>query len=216
MKGQLLKVYKQRQNDFKNLIAKFPTKDMAGPFLMSPNEKYATQTNPLLIIGQETNGWEYFVNDLDRQMEAYENFNVGKKYFASPFWNVTRKVEGALGNELYTCAWTNISKFDLDCKRSYGEYATEISTLDDILLGEINILNPKICIFFTGPIFDKRIKNIFSSVQFESVLGFSPRQISQLKHPALPYLTFRSYHPNYLRRSKLESKFINFISSLAK
>lgn len=216
MKEKLLKAYQDRKADFKSVKTQFADKNMAGPFLMSPNDKYAGQPYPLLIVGQETKGWGYHVDDLSKQMEVYENFNVGIDYYASPFWNVTRKVEKALGNEPHTCTWTNISKFDLEGGRAYGECETAIATLDNLLVTEINIIKPKVCLFFTGPSFDGRIKNMFPDIEFATVPGHTTRQLSQLKHPDLPLLTFRSYHPNYLRRSKLEPEFINFIVGLTK
>ena len=214
MKEQLLTAYQKRHADFKTVRAAYPDEDMAGPFLMSPNEKYATQPNRLLIIGQETYGWDYHVDDLTKQMEVYEKFNVGEEYYASPFWNVTRKVEKALGNEPYSCAWTNISKYDLDGGRAYGEYETTISTLDDVLLEEIKILKPNVCLFFTGPSFDNRIERLFDGVNFSSVADFNQRQLCRLEHADLPALTFRTYHPNYLRRSGQEADFIDFVVGL--
>ena len=216
MKEQLLKAYQGRQAEFKSVRAKFSDDDMAGPLLMSPNDKFANQPNPLLIIGQETYGWDYNVDDLVMQMDVYENFNVGKDYFASPFWNVTRKVEMALGNEPYSCAWTNISKFDIDGGRAFGEHQIAIATLDNLLLEEIHILKPKVCIFFTGPSFDIRIKNIFTGVEFITIENQTFNQLCQLKHKDLPEFTFRSYHPNYLRRSGLETDFIKYITDLVK
>jgi hypothetical protein len=216
MKDILLTAYSQRHTDFKTVRATYPDDDLAGPFLMSPNDKYAKQLNPLLIIGQETYGWSYHVDDLVKQMEVYEKFNVGEDYYASPFWNVTRKVEKALGNEAHSCAWTNFSKYDLDGGRAYGDYETTISTLDNVLVDEIRILQPKVCIFFTGPSFDNRIRNVFDGVSFEQVTDFDLRQLCQLKHADLPILTFKTYHPNYLRRSGQETDFIKFITDLAK
>ena len=61
MREQLLNVYNERHQDFKDVKNKFPDEDMAGPFLMSPTPIYDQQANPLLIIGQETFGWEYSV-----------------------------------------------------------------------------------------------------------------------------------------------------------
>jgi hypothetical protein len=65
-----------------------------------------TQNNLFLFlaIGQETYGWEIFSDVVTEEecagmMSAYEDFNVGEKYYASPFWNVIRKIETALGNE---------------------------------------------------------------------------------------------------------------------
>jgi hypothetical protein len=215
MKDKLLKAYQDRQADFINILSKFPDDELPGPFLMSPNEIYNQQPNPLLVIGQETNGWEYHVDDLRKQMEHYEKFNVGISYYSSPFWNVTRKIECALGNQPYSCAWTNISKFDLNEGRPYGEYETAIATLDDILATEIHIIQPKVCIFFTSHHFDRRVKNIFPKIVFTEVEGFSLNQLSRLKHPDLPPLTFRTYHPRYLRISGLEEDFVEFIKGLS-
>ena len=66
-----------------------------------------------------------------------------------PFWNVTRKLEKALGNDAHSCAWTNFSKYDVDAGRAYGEHEKEISTLDNLLKKEIEILKPKICVLLT-------------------------------------------------------------------
>lgn len=201
MREQLLQYYQSRHADFLSIRQTFPEVDMAGPFLMSPNELYAQQPNPLLIIGQETNGWQYHLNNLGMQMDAYEDFNVGINYVQSPFWNVTRNVEHALGNQQHSCAWTNLSKFDVNCGRPLNAHAAVISSLDNILEGEISIVKPKICIFFTGPNFDDRIANIFQNIEYGNVSDYTTRQLCQLKHPLLPILTYRTYHPRYLRQA---------------
>jgi hypothetical protein len=215
MREKLLSLYTNRHADFKKITATFPEVDLSGPFLMSPNKDYNIQKNPLLIVGQETNGWCYDIDDLNQQMTHYENFNLGINYYSSPFWNVTRKLESALNNNAYSSAWTNISKFDLDGTRSYGEYEEAISGLDNILISEIKIVKPKFCVFFTGPSFDGRIKNIFDEVEFIDVPDWNNRQFCRLKHPNLPEYTFRSYHPKSLRIKRLENNFINYFSSLS-
>jgi hypothetical protein len=215
MKDELLKVYQNRQADFINIMAQFPGKlNGHGPLLISPKEIYTTQQNPLLIVGQSTNEWDSNVEDIPKQMEVYEDFNLGKDQGNDPFWSVVRKVEKALGNEYYSCAWTNINKFDIGGENPSGEYATAIATLDDILVPEIKILKPKICIFLTGPDFDGRIKKIFPEIEFTEVEGYPIRQLSRLKHPDFPVLSFRTYHPGYLRRGKLEDGFIEFVKGI--
>jgi hypothetical protein len=181
---------------------------------MSPNDKYSSQPKRLLIVGQETFGWDYHVSNIDKQMQAYENFNLGVDYYSSPFWNITRKVERALKNEEHSCAWTNISKFDHDGGKAQGKYEQVISSLDSILVDEIKIIAPTVCIFFTGPSFDGRIKNIFEGIQFDDVSNWPNRQFCKLTHPLLPENTFRSYHPKSLRMRHLENNFIDFISTL--
>jgi hypothetical protein len=214
MKKELLQLYQKHQNNFKDVRNLFPADDLKGPFLISPNLKYAIQVNPLLIIGQETKGWECEV-EIKKQMEVYEEFNVGEHYVPSPFWNVTRKVEKALGNEPHSCAQTNVNKFDVGGKHPNGAHEIAITSLDKILLEEIKILKPKVCIFFTGPRFDGRLNEIFTDIKFRDVLEFNKREFCQLKHELLPELSFRAYHPNYLRRSGKEKSFLEFISKLS-
>ena len=164
----------------------------------------------LMIIGQQTNDWTCSDN-LDHLMKTYEDFNLGVKYYSSPFWNITRKLEIAMGNVEYSCVWTNINKFDLDKNRPYGKFEREISKLDSILIGEIEILKPRVCIFFTGPSFDQRIEKIFEGVTFENVGNWKKSQLSKLSHQMLPILTYRTHHPKSLRIRYLEGDFIEVI-----
>jgi len=215
MTEALHQLYISRQADFDNIKSQFRGIDLAGPLLMAPNALYSQQPNPLLIVGQETKGWGYLHGEAIReQMAVYEKFNVGKEYYASPFWNVTRKVEQALGNAPYSCAWTNLSKFDVNGGRSFGAQERIISTVDDLLVSEISLLKPKVCLFSTGPAFDERIRRTFPGVTYQAVDKWSQRKLARLMHPDLPANTFRTYHPNYLRRSGLEPDFIHFIAAI--
>lgn len=214
MKEKLKKLYESKLNDFKSIRDTFPNDDLAGPFLMSPNLLFGKQANKLLIIGQQTKGWTYDHENIDKQFETYEKFNLGENYFASPFWNITRKLEKALGNEVLSCAWTNLNKFDLDEDRPSGEYEQAIAKLDTILIDEIDIIKPNICMFFTGPNFDYRLKNIFQGIEFIEIEGWNIRQLCRLKHKNLPEKSFRSYHPRALRILQIEDEFIQKMSKL--
>ena len=211
MKNELLSLYTSRQKDFKKIVETFPEDDLAGPLLMSRDSAYFTSPNKLLIVGQETNGWSYHINEIEKQMTTYEKFNVGIDYYASPFWNITRKIENALDNKPHSCAWTNLNKFDLDSGRPHGEYETAISALDDILLSELEILKPDFCLFYTGPSFDYRLKTIFQEIEFIEIPNFTIKQFCKLKHPNLPENSYRSHHPKSLRIRHLEEDFINYI-----
>ncbi len=214
MRQELLEMYQSHQSKFKNIKDQFENNRIYGPYLISPSSKYIEQKNRLLIIGQETNGWSEYVEDVDKQMQCYEKFNVGEKYKSTPFWNVIRKVEKILNNEHFSCLGANINKFDVDQKRPKGKYETAIAELDNILDNEIKILKPKICIFFTSHTFDYRLKNIFPRVDFLETEGFNTKVLCQLKHSSLPELSFRTYHPKFLRINKKEAKFLDFISRL--
>jgi hypothetical protein len=211
MKAQLLELYQQHLPALKAVVAAHPSETLLGPHLMAPNDLYPQQKNRLLIVGQETGGWDSFVDDPVRQMQVYEEFNVGKGYFSSPFWNVTRKVEKLLGNKPHSCAWTNVSKFDHNKKRAEGIYEKTIASVDGLLRDEIRILEPTFCLFYTGPAFDMRLMGIFKGLAYHEVPGYDLRALARLEHPLLPERTYRSYHPNYLRQQGLEEGFLDFI-----
>jgi hypothetical protein len=214
LKAELLELYRKEHEAFKAVKRAHPGEDMAGPLLMSPNERYYRQANRLLIVGQETRGWHYHIDDLELQMAKYEEFNLGEHWFPSPFWNVTRQIEAALGIEPFACAWTNLSKFDHNNGRASGSFADSISAVDRIILEELKIVQPTVCLFYTGPAFDTRLCNIFTGVRYSSISGFSTRQVARLEHPALPTFALRTYHPNFLRRSGMEQAFIALVKQL--
>jgi hypothetical protein len=220
LRNELLTSYMNRTTDFQRIHELCKESDIAGPFLMSSNEAYPRQKSPFLVIGQETMGWEtcnYPITkeECERMMDFYEDFNVGEKYRSTPFWNTVRKIEDKLGNEPYTCEWTNISKYDLDSSRPDAEHEQIFSSVDNLLLDEIRILEPKVCVFFTGHSFDYRIKNIFNGVDFLPVNEFEVHQFCQLKHDKLPLLTFRTYHPKYLVMSGLAEDVIECIGKMS-
>lgn len=221
IKEELLKAYCIRISDFQHIQDVCKNDNIAGAFLMSPNENYAKQPFPFFAVGQETYGWEIFSDvvteeECEGMMSAYEDFNVGEKYYASPFWNVIRKIETALGNESSSCAWTNISKYDQNGGRPDAEHEKLFSIVDNLIIDEMKIIKPKVCLFFTSHNFDYRLENIFEDIEFVEVDDFDINTLCQLKHPNLPILTFRTYHPRYLRMSGIEESVIDFIREQTK
>jgi hypothetical protein len=67
-----------------------------------------------------------------------------------------------------------------------------------LLQAEIEITKPSVVVFFTGPSYDHRLASTFPGLSFET----SSRRLSRVFHPLLPRHSYRTYHPNYLRRSK--------------
>lgn len=215
MKEDLLQLYRNNVNAFRQVANQFPNDDLAGPFLMSPGEAFRNQTVPLLIVGQETNGWSHFVDEPDRQMQTYETYDVGRQQGNLVLWSTVRKIEQAIGNAPCSCAWTNLSRFDLYGGRAHGRYQKAISALDNILLQEIKIVQPALTLFFTGPQLDDRLSLVFKDLRFNTVDGWDSKHLSRLSHPDLPGLAYRSYHPRFLRLKSMEQAFINTIASVA-
>jgi hypothetical protein len=219
MKDELLNVYNNRLSDLLHIQETFKDDNLSAALLMSPNETYAKQPIPLMIVGQETYGWDAeYPEKCEYMMAMYEDFDLARNhpYKNAPFWSMTRKVEAALGNEHYSCAWTNISKYDQACGRPDEAHEALISTVDDLLMKEIEIVKPKVCIFFIGHRFDYRLENIFNPIEFIKVDGFEEKVFCQVKHPKLPELSYRTYHPRYLRMNHLEEPVIEFIAGQAK
>lgn len=183
-----------------------------GPFLISPSEAYCNAQRRLLIIGQQTNGWCQS-DDVDEQLRCYASFDLGRRYYRSPFWRVFHKLERAILGAEYIAAWGNLNRFDFDGRRPPPEIEKRIATLDFLLVRELEILRPNICIWLVGPDFDQRLQAIFQGINIEPVDGWTTRQCCKMKHPLLPERTFRTYHPNALRLLRIEDRVIETIKN---
>lgn len=136
----------------------------------------------------------------------------GKRDYPSPFWNVTRKVEFVLGIERYSCAWSNLNRFDHNGGPPKGEkILEEVAKLDFLVREEIQILNPDICLFYTNWKRDVRIKALYPGVQFHDVEGLPSRHFARLIHDSLPELTLRTPHPRTIRMRKWEDAFLTYM-----
>lgn len=211
MKSRLENLYKEYIERIRSVREKYSKYDLEGPFLISVSDKYEKCHKKLFIIGQQTNGWESDLENIQNQMKHYEDFNLGEKYYSSPFWNVFHKIEEVLLHDKNCSAWGNFNRFDLEADRPTGEIEAEISTLDFLIRKEIEILKPDICLFLIGYSFDDRIKSVFDSATFNKINEWDIRRLCRIKHETLPYHTYRTYHPKYLRLSKLEDPFIDFL-----
>lgn len=188
------------------------SKNPHGPLLLSV-DKYLQQKTKVMIIGQETNGWSKSLSVIE-QIETYTMFNLGEKYKyrRSPFWNVIRKIELALGIEPYSIAWSNLNRFDINKKPPDKVSLESITSFDNILKNEIEILQPDVCIFFSGHKKDSRIKKLYQDVQFENIEELNKTQFSRLNHAELPQFSIRAPHPRFMRMKKMENNFIKYIA----
>ncbi|MES2268751.1 MAG: hypothetical protein V4520_18450 [Bacteroidota bacterium] len=204
-------LYTQNLDRFMSVREILKDHNINGPYLCSPTDLYLNQKIKLLIIGQETAGWTN--HDIKGQMVKYETFKVGKTH-NSTFWQMARSLETAFDNTAYSCAALNLNKFDVAGHNPRTEVQIQpIRALDDIIVPEIKIINPNVCIFFTSHNSDYRLKNLYHDLKFIEIEGWNVKHLCILKHPNLPEYTFRAYHPNYLRRKGLESKVVAAIAS---
>lgn len=205
MNQSLFEIYERQKSNMFDVKSRC-IGDMQGPFLISPNDAYWSSTTKVAFVGQETNGWAS-QSDTALQMAEYRDFNLGKDYYSSPFWNVIRKLENALTTSTYSSAWLNLHRYDQERKRPSQDNQRILSELDSLLLEELTLIAPDVIIFLTGPSYDLRITELLQAKQIP-IEEFTPRQLCRIESPVLRGNIFRTYHPNYLRRSGLEKRVI--------
>jgi len=209
----LEKVYSSYISGLSDFSLKFTDENLHGPLLIRV-KKYVDEPLKLLCVGQETYGWEQSLSIKD-QLNSYEEFNFGSNYKSTPFWNIIRKVESALGVSPYSIAWSNLNRFDQDAGMPVGTVLEEIVKFDCILKKEIQILKPDVCILFTNHKYDNRLINMYEGLVFENIEGLPPTHFSRLTHPSLPKITIRTPHPKTIRIQSWENSFIEYVQQLA-
>lgn len=183
---------------------------LSDPLLMEL-DAYYRQPVKLLIIGQQTNGWH----------GNYKIFNVGgkrtdtgRKYYNSPFWNIARKIENILGDEPYSCAWSNINRYDHNCKEPKGVILEKIQELDFLLKEEIALIKPDVCMFFTNKKYDYRLERLFPGLTMQTIEGLPREHFALLGHELLPKYSFRTPHPKTIRIQNWEHDFVHAMQEL--
>lgn len=182
--------------------------NLEGPILMDLDQ-YWSQPIKLFIVGQETYGWNCDYNDISSQQKTYRNFNMGERYHSSPFWNITRKLERLIGIGAYSCAWSNLNRYDYDGGAPTPEFAVKLSVLDYLLREEVQIIKPDICLFYTNRKYDNRLRAQYEGLTFEKVSGLPFKHFCRLVHPDLPIHSYRTPHPKTIRIQSWEEGFIS-------
>lgn len=216
MKEKLIKLYEEKLDEFKQLADDFQDVSLKGPLLMHPNEGYVKSNLKLLVVGRETSGWNNIEAGIKGLMETYRRFNMGENGKETAFWNVVRKLERKLGIEAYSCLWTNLSKYDKDGESPKGSLAKHTAEIDNLLADEISIIQPDVCVIFSGPNLDNRLREVFPGLVIKEAEGWKKNQLAKLEHEQLPQLTVRTYLPSGLRQHGLEEPFLNYIEEQAK
>lgn len=231
MKKQLITLYKCHWEDLStNLIDilndEKQTQKPTNPLLINLNESlYQDSDIKVLIFGQETNDWENDFNGSTAQpLATYEVFyNSGKcfKTHGGHFWNGYNKFLKSLNEKFEdkkVCAvWNNVIKVGVsgtgNNKPNKNIYNVEKENFN-IMADEINILNPDIILFLSGPDYDNEIRNALPGVEFNKINDeFTVRQLSKLSYKNHKNI-YRTYHPNYLWRNDINKYFNNIINDL--
>ncbi|HCU0797068.1 hypothetical protein [Citrobacter braakii] len=211
MNNRLNQLYIKNNDIINEYRKKHSDKNLHGPLLLNISN-YSSQKIKLMVVGQETFGWNKSLSIVE-QRTTYQEFNFGSSYYSSPFWNVIRKLERSLNIEPYAISWSNLNRFDVDCgSPDRTELAQDIASLDYLAKEEISILKPDVCIFFTNHKYDKRLRDLYQDLVFDNVHRLPKKHFSKLNHPDLPKYTLRAPHPRTIRTQRWEDDFITVVS----
>lgn len=180
--------------------------DYVGPlFLYCWEDEYLSARHRLMIIGQETNGWEsYYVRteeDVRNYIQTYKEFELGKHY-RSLFWRYAHLVNEMInGKDGKNFVWNNVNKFGIDGSGKPDQEVLDNENLHyNLLAREIEILKPDICIFLSGPDYDVDLKMKFDDLKIEQFQDYPLNEAARLRSRFLPEQSFRTYHPGYGNR----------------
>ncbi|MFI8644637.1 MULTISPECIES: hypothetical protein [Pseudomonas] len=127
------------------------------PLLLSVSDAWVNAEKRVLIVGQETLGWEWYPGDYYPELKAsienfsdfqkthngvealtagYRDFEFARKQpenYNSPFWRAYRSVRSALGEEVEgpetAVLWTNLFKMSVDNGSVYENASAEEAAL---------------------------------------------------------------------------------------
>lgn len=234
-------VYKECWNRLIRAASTLTMEDMnklSNPFLVKCLPAYRKASKKVLFVGQETNGWDSFKvtletfsrnkteehnsEDIIEYLQwMYEDFRFQRKYDHTPFWKGLRSIHQAIVGEDDSFLHTQLVRFDLNCQRPPEHIEELLQKEYNVLPMEIDVLNPDVIIFLTGPYYDDRIRETYrdtyvrgDQLGFLPIEGFKGNELTRLSHPALPYHTYRTYHPGYSLR-KEQDVFLPIKSVLA-
>ena len=188
----------------------------AYPILLSVNEdKLKEASLKIMFFGQEPNVWDAS-ETVEGLMKYYRqfvccdsDFNVKRR---GHFWNGVKKIIKLIQNErdeevIYPIYNNVIKVGKINGPGRPPEYTYKVEReYFNVILEEISILKPDICIFFTGPHYDDVISDIFGRLDYIPLLPFSNRELAKLNIPNVS-LSIRTYHPRYLYGNSIEDYF---------
>lgn len=173
---------------------------LSQPLLLKALPGFSEATVKLLVVGQQTHGWgtgsDTEGHPLDKLMQNYENFALGRSRMNTPFWQAAHQVHEAVNPSAPRTGfmWSNLVKVDQNKDRPSREVEEKVSSLN-LLPAEVRIVDPDAVVFFTGPDYVSRLRDTFEGAQREEV----SEHLFQIDHELLPSRSFQTYHPKYLR-----------------
>lgn len=195
---QLLRLYESVFPRFAALKAGI--RDVSWPLLLEVPARYSSLRRKLMIVGQETRGWgRGEMPDVAGVVAEYRGFDLARHYRRTPFWVAAHRVAQALNPEgpARSFLWSNLVKASQSKTRPCPAVEQAVCSLG-LLPAEIEITRPEVVVFFTGRRYDGRLRETFPGASLERLSPF----VCRVTHAGLPFHSYRTYHPAYLRRSR--------------
>lgn len=220
IQNKLKKLYTieiENLGDIKNL-----TESPTNPLLLSLPDNY-DKTLKVMLFGQETNDWQKQFNkelDIDRSISTYRKFWIDKTSNYSkkgPLMQTFNTFQNKIGKyNQVSCIWNNIIKIG-----KYNQVGTPNKETRnwqikwrDVIRKEVELLEPDMIVFFTGPNYDIHIEDVFGSFSKEIYNNQKINKITKLNfHNNQKFVAYRTYHPGYLRRSGLSKEYIEYFTT---
>lgn len=239
---ELLKLYKSKHNVIEEIEAIIKEKEeRLALHLLCVHPNYQKSKYKVMIIGQELNGG-YGIKksdgDIDiklMMLDFFKTINSKHKkkpsgHFSNFSADFTKSINEETENNSYH-VWTNIRKFSYRKKRlkdkvnksdskktPRNKLPDKIQKIIDeefnILADEIKIIKPDIVLFLIGPTkkYKDELEKQLKGIKYHEVDDYKKRELVRLEHEVLPYKSFRTYHPQYLKRNRkgidLTSKYL--------
>jgi hypothetical protein len=196
----------------------------ANPLLLyvDREEEYKNADIRLMIFGQETNSWYEKGNGTIKELLNNYNgfFNEGGCWkYGGQFWNGISRFLSSLQKKYpekkFRLIWNNIVKIGKHGDKGFPpDYIYEIEReLFDVIPKEMEILNPDIVLFLTGPNYDSIIKDNFGELKYVALPYSTERQLSRVSLKNIPF-AYRTYHPNYLWRNDIDDYFDTILEDI--
>ncbi len=227
MNEQLFKIYSTKWDNLtKATLTIYENEKLvskpAKPLLIKVDNEddYSSADLRLMIFGQEANGWYKMENTIDGLLKGYDDFfNDDYCYtYGGQFWNgvscFISKISEKYPNKKIRYIWNDIVKIGkYESKGMPPDYIYKIEREHfSVIQDELRIIKPNFILFFTGPNYDRIIKDNFGILDYEPLLPYNTRQISKFKIGDI--LSIRTYHPNFLWRNDIGSYFDSIINEI--
>lgn len=180
--------------------------NLSSPYLVG----LSNVTTDFMVVGQETNTWYYSMDKfrnhgIAEQIKIYDDFV--EEFYGKVRGAFHRYVKDIFGFDTKPTL-NNLFKFDLGDKSKIKSIARADNSIkskliefhEGILKTEIEILQPKTIVFFTGSSYEWYLNHFLPNTK-EIVSGFRHNELCKLYLDDFPNIkAYRTYHPSYLNR----------------